>query len=688
MNKQLFNISPIIIKLKNNSYFICLILMVSIAFLSNSLAHATAVIGFNPGYIIDDSIFINNSSMSVQQIQDFLNSKVPACDTYGTQPSEFGGGTRAQWAAARGFSTPFTCLKDYSENGLTTAQIIYNVSQQYQINPQVLIVLLQKEQGLVTDTWPTSNQYRSATGYGCPDTAPCDSKYYGLTNQITWSGKMFHAIMTNSPTWYTSYILGNNYIQYSPDSLCGGSTVNIQNRATQALYNYTPYQPNQATLDAGWGSAPCGAYGNRNFYQYFINWFGTINYSKVPPLYKSSSANTIYTISGDNKYELTSFEIIKAYGLLSYQPVIVSDTFLSSFNTGTTISSTIAKKQNDISGILYMFDDGKRYPITIDACKTKPDGTSIINSSWKIDCFNSNTTLSLPNELIDNFTVQDINIPNVVIYDNSAWKVENGNRLRITDPIFVNLFGGWGVTREMQTINIPKAQGKILIPNESLVKFSDSPSIYLLVDAKLYKILSPEDIGYWRLGAKKIYIIPSSYNESDPLEISPEYLKQFVIDANGTQYILFPNGTKSILPANIGSLQPAQYSQIPDYIINEIPTVTMPQAFRADNGEIFTIQDNMRYIFPTIDDIVYSKIPIMNIQQVSNNIESTFNYGGMKMSNGRLFKVSGDDTIRYVYDKGESLAVYSVNIPYLPYDKIITVDSTTGANYPVVGIYK
>ncbi len=23
-------------------------------------------------------------------------------------------------------------------------------------------------------------QYRSATGYGCPDTAPCDSKYYGL----------------------------------------------------------------------------------------------------------------------------------------------------------------------------------------------------------------------------------------------------------------------------------------------------------------------------------------------------------------------------------------------------------------------------------------------------------------------------------------------------------------------------
>jgi hypothetical protein len=85
---------------------------------------------------------------------------------------------------------------------------------------------------------------------------------------------MFRAILNNSPTWYTPYILGNNYIQYNPSSSCGGSNVYIQNRATQALYNYTPYQPNQAALDAGWGSATCGAYGNRNFYLYFTKWFG------------------------------------------------------------------------------------------------------------------------------------------------------------------------------------------------------------------------------------------------------------------------------------------------------------------------------------------------------------------------------------------------------------------------------
>lgn len=79
----------------------------------------------------------------------------------------------------------------YSEGGRSAAQIIYDAAQQHQINPQVLIVLLQKEQGLVTDTWPLNIQYRSATGYGCPDTAACDSQYYGLTNQLNWAAKMF-----------------------------------------------------------------------------------------------------------------------------------------------------------------------------------------------------------------------------------------------------------------------------------------------------------------------------------------------------------------------------------------------------------------------------------------------------------------------------------------------------------------
>ena len=67
-----------------------------------------------------------------------------------------------------------------------------------------------------------------------------------------------------------------DYIQYNPNASCGGSIVNVRSLATSALYRYTPYQPNAGALAAGYGTASCGAYGNRNFYLYFEDWFGGI----------------------------------------------------------------------------------------------------------------------------------------------------------------------------------------------------------------------------------------------------------------------------------------------------------------------------------------------------------------------------------------------------------------------------
>ena len=52
--------------------------------------------------------------------------------------------------------------------------------------------------------------------------------------------------------------------------------VTIQNLATASLYIYTPYQPNAASLAAypGVGDA-CSAYGNRNFFFLFQQYFGS-----------------------------------------------------------------------------------------------------------------------------------------------------------------------------------------------------------------------------------------------------------------------------------------------------------------------------------------------------------------------------------------------------------------------------
>lgn len=344
--------------------------------------NAAVVTGFNAGNIIDDSVFTRKNSMSAAQIQSFLNSKVPNCDTNGTKASEYGGGTRAQYGASKGYPKPYTCLRNFTQGGKTAARIIYDASQEFNINPQVLIVLLQKEQGLVTDTWPWSIQYRSATGYGCPDTAACDSNYYGFTNQVRWSARMFRAIMNQSPTWYTPYELGNNRIYWHPDTArCGSSTVNIQNLATVALYSYTPYRPNQSALNAGYGTGnSCGSYGNRNFYQYFKDWFGLADQ-------KCTSTSKM----GQTIYRLFSTKLARHY----YTAFLCEANYLNNNTSYTLEGKAFSQSPSDADrriGVFRLIKSGRRFWT---ASENERDNL-VRNHRWKLEgtAFTALDTLS------------------------------------------------------------------------------------------------------------------------------------------------------------------------------------------------------------------------------------------------------------------------------------------------------
>ncbi len=245
---------------------------------------ATSLSQFNPGNIISDAVMSNYKSMTLAEIQAFLTKKNPCNNRdyrlYQEQTRLY---PNISWHWEGDEKTGhFVCLSEekFGEGteigtGETAAEIIYAAAQEFKINPQVLIVLLEKEQGLITDTYPHSRQYRSATGYGCPDTAACDSKYFGFKNQIFRAAELFRYTLDNG-----SYLYPDNqkgvFIGYNPSSSCGGTEVLIENRATSALYRYTPYQPNAAALAAGYGTGnACSAYGNRNFYLYFTDWFGS-----------------------------------------------------------------------------------------------------------------------------------------------------------------------------------------------------------------------------------------------------------------------------------------------------------------------------------------------------------------------------------------------------------------------------
>lgn len=226
---------------------------------------------FRPGNIISDGAFFNSGTMTAAQIDSFFRGKVSSCQA------------------------GYVCLKDYRQNtpnraadqycngysgagNESAATIIFKVAQSCGINPQVFIVMLQKEQGLVTHTWPSAWRYDMALGQGCPDTAPCDPAYAGFFYQIYGAGRQMK-IYTEG-RWFTYYAPGKTWnILYNPNTNCGSAPVYIENKATAALYYYTPYQPNRAALLAGYGTGDaCSAYGNRNFYQYFTDWFGSPTY--------------------------------------------------------------------------------------------------------------------------------------------------------------------------------------------------------------------------------------------------------------------------------------------------------------------------------------------------------------------------------------------------------------------------
>jgi hypothetical protein len=251
-------------------------------------AQALSGSSFDPGNIISDATFTATGTMNEAQIQAFLVANEPSCSGSVACMRNYTVTTQSRAASTGG-----QCSAYAGAANEPASRVIYKISQACKVNPQVLLVLLQKEEGLITSGAPTAGMYKIAAGYGCPDTAACDTSYYGFYNQLYWATWQFREYMMDPSYWH--YKIGNVAIQWSPNAACGSSVVNISNQATAALYNYTPYQPNAAALAnlSGLGNS-CSSYGNRNFWVYFNNWFG----SPVGPVNPIGNIDALEAVPG------------------------------------------------------------------------------------------------------------------------------------------------------------------------------------------------------------------------------------------------------------------------------------------------------------------------------------------------------------------------------------------------------
>ena len=249
-------------------------------------ANAAIPAGWDAGNIIDDGAFFNGRSMSVSDIQSFIDSQV----------------TCAEGAV---------CLANYTETTTdipatpmcstyrgvaneSAATIIYHTAITCGISAQTILVILQKEQGLVTKTAPSVSALSRAMGAGCPDTSGCDVNYLTFAKQVHYGAYLLKRYTqptgTGPDTPYTTnfaarYPVGEfSNVLYNVSTRCTStSRIFIANQATHALYIYTPYTPNAASLAAWPNAVPasdpegstCASYGNRNFYGFYSSWFGT-----------------------------------------------------------------------------------------------------------------------------------------------------------------------------------------------------------------------------------------------------------------------------------------------------------------------------------------------------------------------------------------------------------------------------
>jgi Repeat of unknown function (DUF5648) len=276
--------------------------------------------------MMDDGVFNNFNSMGstvtslvnppasdYAQVTNFLNGSdhrlagASTClitDNY-TFPNWYYDGTNFHYGDDATWNTAWGPAQ------VSAAQIIYTSAHMWDINPEVILSTLQKEEGLVYGpgaygcTSSTNTDFQSAMGYGCPDSGGCDPHYAGLTRQVLWGSwqLMFDeqraegnlGWLGNNSLVYGGFWSNGTYQDlpyqrcdtcaqlpsaYTSPSTIDGQSITIQNGATAALFTYTPHL-------------------NQSFPGIFEGWFGptTAGLEAVYRLFDASNQDHLLTTS-------------------------------------------------------------------------------------------------------------------------------------------------------------------------------------------------------------------------------------------------------------------------------------------------------------------------------------------------------------------------------------------------------
>lgn len=382
---------------------------------ATSPASAANAADFDPGHIVSDANFYNGSALDAGAVQLFIASKNPGCYA----------GT--------------TCLLNYQQNtpnmaatsycqampGIaneSAASIIARVGAACNISQKALLVILQKEQSLVTLREASASRFAKATGFACPDTAPCDPAYAGFFYQIYNAARQFN-IYKIRPQNFNHRAGQWNAILYHPNAACGRVNTFIVNAATAGLYNYTPYRPNDSALANMYGTGDgCASYGNRNFWRLWTDWFGPTT-GTTPSLAQVSGSSDVWLLGPGVRYRFGDAATLARYSALGSIRTMTTTELGNYYWGGQTVQKAVATTDGRIWLI-----DVKRY--AFQSCEQL--------ASYGMTCGQLPVVATTQlNPVLSMGALQHI----VQSTDGSKWFVQNGTRREIPDPSLLASFG-------------------------------------------------------------------------------------------------------------------------------------------------------------------------------------------------------------------------------------------------------
>ncbi|HUS66403.1 MAG TPA: hypothetical protein VMZ28_17825, partial [Kofleriaceae bacterium] len=139
-------------------------------------------------------------------------------------------------ALLAGYGSYLATYRDPAFANATAASIIVSEGKAAGISPLYLLARIQIESSLIQSK--SSRNLAQATGCGCPDGGSCSKSYAGFGMQVRCSAQKMAKYISDLDT--RGYTIADWAVGKSRKTL-DPCTITPQNRATAALYTYTPW---------------------------------------------------------------------------------------------------------------------------------------------------------------------------------------------------------------------------------------------------------------------------------------------------------------------------------------------------------------------------------------------------------------------------------------------------------------